>query len=272
MKPTVLVKGGDYRPDQVVGRELVEAQGGEVVLVDLVPGFSTTRIVETLAQAALAAEDRPWPIHPSSRKKSNWSASSSARTIRLLRRGRRQPPADGSQTWHLEQPAGPACWSSRSPILRRFWSPCATAKVFAVACIVAGQCRADAVAACRGPARARSRRMAPGSKPALRHRRADAHARQHPEEAQAPAPIDLLSVDVEGHELEVLRGFDFERWQPLLILIEDHVGNLTPTGFEGERLSADPPLEQRLVRAGERAVAATAGRSCANTILRCRSA
>ena len=32
--------------DQVVGREMVEAQGGEVVLVDLVPGFSTTRIVE----------------------------------------------------------------------------------------------------------------------------------------------------------------------------------------------------------------------------------
>jgi D-beta-D-heptose 7-phosphate kinase/D-beta-D-heptose 1-phosphate adenosyltransferase len=46
VKPTVLVKGGDYRPDQVVGREVVKAQGGEVVVVDLVPGFSTTRIVE----------------------------------------------------------------------------------------------------------------------------------------------------------------------------------------------------------------------------------
>ena len=46
VRPNVLVKGGDYRRDQVVGRELVEAQGGEVVLVDLVPGFSTTRIVE----------------------------------------------------------------------------------------------------------------------------------------------------------------------------------------------------------------------------------
>lgn len=46
VKPNVLVKGGDYRRDQVVGRELVEAQGGEVILVDLVPGFSTTRIVE----------------------------------------------------------------------------------------------------------------------------------------------------------------------------------------------------------------------------------
>ncbi len=46
VKPTVLVKGGDYKPDQVVGREVVKAQGGEVIVVDLVKGFSTTRIVE----------------------------------------------------------------------------------------------------------------------------------------------------------------------------------------------------------------------------------
>lgn len=46
VRPTVLVKGGDYRRDQVVGGDLVEAQGGEVVLVDLVAGYSTTRIVE----------------------------------------------------------------------------------------------------------------------------------------------------------------------------------------------------------------------------------
>ncbi len=46
VRPSVLVKGGDYRRDQVVGREVVKAQGGQVVLVDLVPGFSTTRIVE----------------------------------------------------------------------------------------------------------------------------------------------------------------------------------------------------------------------------------
>ena len=40
------MKGADYRLDQVVGREMVEADGGEVVLVDLVPGHSTTRLVE----------------------------------------------------------------------------------------------------------------------------------------------------------------------------------------------------------------------------------
>jgi D-beta-D-heptose 7-phosphate kinase/D-beta-D-heptose 1-phosphate adenosyltransferase len=46
IRPRVLVKGGDYRADQVVGREIVAAQGGEVVIVGTVPGFSTTRIVE----------------------------------------------------------------------------------------------------------------------------------------------------------------------------------------------------------------------------------
>jgi D-beta-D-heptose 7-phosphate kinase/D-beta-D-heptose 1-phosphate adenosyltransferase len=46
----VLVKGGDYRKDEVVGREVVEADGGEVVLIDLVPGHSTTDIVRRSAQ------------------------------------------------------------------------------------------------------------------------------------------------------------------------------------------------------------------------------
>jgi D-beta-D-heptose 7-phosphate kinase / D-beta-D-heptose 1-phosphate adenosyltransferase len=46
VKPTVLVKGGDYSRDEVVGREIVEAQGGEVILIDLVPGHSTSAMVE----------------------------------------------------------------------------------------------------------------------------------------------------------------------------------------------------------------------------------
>ena len=49
LKPTVLVKGADYRIDEVVGREIVEAHGGKVVLVDLVPGYSTTAIVQRSA-------------------------------------------------------------------------------------------------------------------------------------------------------------------------------------------------------------------------------
>jgi D-beta-D-heptose 7-phosphate kinase / D-beta-D-heptose 1-phosphate adenosyltransferase len=46
VKPAVLVKGGDYSKDQVVGREIVEAAGGEVVLIETLPERSTTRLVE----------------------------------------------------------------------------------------------------------------------------------------------------------------------------------------------------------------------------------
>jgi D-beta-D-heptose 7-phosphate kinase/D-beta-D-heptose 1-phosphate adenosyltransferase len=45
IKPSVLVKGGDYTREQVVGREIVEAHGGEVLLIDVLPGFSTTSLV-----------------------------------------------------------------------------------------------------------------------------------------------------------------------------------------------------------------------------------
>jgi D-beta-D-heptose 7-phosphate kinase/D-beta-D-heptose 1-phosphate adenosyltransferase len=45
VKPNVLIKGGDYAPDQVVGRDVVEAGGGQVLLIDLVPGFSTSEMV-----------------------------------------------------------------------------------------------------------------------------------------------------------------------------------------------------------------------------------
>jgi D-beta-D-heptose 7-phosphate kinase/D-beta-D-heptose 1-phosphate adenosyltransferase len=45
IKPSVLVKGGDYTREQVVGHEIVEAGGGVVLLVDVLPGFSTTSLV-----------------------------------------------------------------------------------------------------------------------------------------------------------------------------------------------------------------------------------
>ncbi len=44
--PDVLVKGGDWGPDEIVGRQEVEAAGGRVVSVPLEPGYSTTRILE----------------------------------------------------------------------------------------------------------------------------------------------------------------------------------------------------------------------------------
>jgi FkbM family methyltransferase len=46
------------------------------------------------------------------------------------------------------------------------------------------------------------------------------------DDSGAPTPLDFLAIDVEGHEIEVLRGFDFARWRPRLILIEDLVLDL----------------------------------------------
>ena len=48
LKPNVLIKGADYKREQVVGRAIVEANGGRVVLVPLVPDSSTTSIVEKM--------------------------------------------------------------------------------------------------------------------------------------------------------------------------------------------------------------------------------
>jgi D-beta-D-heptose 7-phosphate kinase/D-beta-D-heptose 1-phosphate adenosyltransferase len=46
VQPDVLVKGADWAADAIVGRDTVEARGGTVLRIDLVPGYSTTAIVE----------------------------------------------------------------------------------------------------------------------------------------------------------------------------------------------------------------------------------
>jgi D-beta-D-heptose 7-phosphate kinase/D-beta-D-heptose 1-phosphate adenosyltransferase len=46
IKPSVLVKGGDYTREQVVGHQVVAAYGGEVVLIDILQGHSTTSLVQ----------------------------------------------------------------------------------------------------------------------------------------------------------------------------------------------------------------------------------
>ena len=50
--PDVLVKGGDYGVDQVVGAELVRAYGGVVKVLGLVENSSTTAIVEKIRKPA----------------------------------------------------------------------------------------------------------------------------------------------------------------------------------------------------------------------------
>ena len=48
IKPDVLVKGGDYTKDKVVGHEFVESYGGQVTVVGLVEGRSTTNIIQKI--------------------------------------------------------------------------------------------------------------------------------------------------------------------------------------------------------------------------------
>jgi rfaE bifunctional protein nucleotidyltransferase chain/domain len=48
LQPDILIKGGDYTPETVVGRDVVEARGGRLVLIPFLPGHSTTAIVNRI--------------------------------------------------------------------------------------------------------------------------------------------------------------------------------------------------------------------------------
>jgi D-beta-D-heptose 7-phosphate kinase/D-beta-D-heptose 1-phosphate adenosyltransferase len=48
LQPDVIVKGGDYAPDRVVGAAEVTARGGRVVIIPITLGHSTTSTIEKL--------------------------------------------------------------------------------------------------------------------------------------------------------------------------------------------------------------------------------
>ena len=50
IQPDVLVKGGDYKPEEVVGKDIVEARGGQLELISFVEGKSTTNIIKKINQ------------------------------------------------------------------------------------------------------------------------------------------------------------------------------------------------------------------------------
>jgi len=53
IQPDILVKGGDYKPEQVVGKEIVEQRGGRVEIIQFLDGRSTSKIIEKLDKTAL---------------------------------------------------------------------------------------------------------------------------------------------------------------------------------------------------------------------------
>lgn len=50
VEPDVLIKGGDYKVEDIVGYDIVTARGGKVVTIDLVEGYSTTKTVEKMKE------------------------------------------------------------------------------------------------------------------------------------------------------------------------------------------------------------------------------
>jgi rfaE bifunctional protein nucleotidyltransferase chain/domain len=48
LRPDVLVKGGDWSPDKIIGSDIMQKTGGKVVLVPYLKGFSTTEIIERI--------------------------------------------------------------------------------------------------------------------------------------------------------------------------------------------------------------------------------
>lgn len=141
-------------------------------------------------------------------------------------------PKKDSQSWHLEQAGWTGILIEPLPELAAELRRQRKAQVFEVACSSperAGQTMRLHVA---GPFSSFDPNLAVTG---LRADRAiDVKVRTLDEvlaEGGAAAPIDLMSVDVEGHELEVLSGFDFARWKPRLVLLEDHVSNLEKHRF-----------------------------------------
>jgi rfaE bifunctional protein nucleotidyltransferase chain/domain len=51
VRPTILVKGADWPKDKIIGRDVVEKAGGRVVRIPLVPGASSTGVIDKIIQA-----------------------------------------------------------------------------------------------------------------------------------------------------------------------------------------------------------------------------
>ena len=48
IRPDILVKGGDYKPEEIVGYDIVKDNGGEVKILDFIKGYSTSDIIERI--------------------------------------------------------------------------------------------------------------------------------------------------------------------------------------------------------------------------------
>jgi FkbM family methyltransferase len=138
-------------------------------------------------------------------------------------------PVSGSQTWLLEQNG----WRGVlvEPQSAHYQKLCAQRKnsqVFQVACSAPGQeGEMDLLLATEnGSSTLRKQRDTHGTQ-FVGAERVKVTTLDQVLQSAGIAQIDFLSLDVEGHELEVMRGLDFEKFRPALILIEDGVRDLS---------------------------------------------
>jgi FkbM family methyltransferase len=170
-------------------------------------------------------------------------------------------PREGSQSWHLEERGWHGILVEPQPKLAEKLRQERSAKVFAAACSSPENAGRRLPFHVAGPLSSLDRNaVAPGSQTESEIKVPVRTLDDILIEGEAPQPLDFLSIDVEGHEIEVLRGFDFSRWRPRLILLEDHVGNLSKhffiksfgyrlvrrTGFNGWYVPASSPCSLRL--------------------------
>jgi len=141
-------------------------------------------------------------------------------------------PQHGSQTWQFEQAGWTGILVEPQPDLAERLRLTRRARIVAAACSSPVNAGGTMTLFLSGPHSSLKRDLvAIGS---VAHGAIEVPARTLDDvlaEANAPTPIDFVSIDVEGHEVEVLRGFDLARWRPRLILIEDHVTNLATHRF-----------------------------------------
>lgn len=48
IQPDILIKGNDYKPEEIVGYDIVKAKGGKIITIELTTGFSTTSILKKI--------------------------------------------------------------------------------------------------------------------------------------------------------------------------------------------------------------------------------
>ncbi len=141
-------------------------------------------------------------------------------------------PQRGSQTWQFEQAGWTGVLVEPQPDLAEHLRRTRRAHVFSVACSSPANAGNTVRLYLLGPHSSLRRELVVTG--VVAHGAIDVSARTLDdilEEVEAPAPVDFVSIDVEGHEVEVLKGFDLARWRPRLLLIEDHVSNLDTHRF-----------------------------------------